>query len=170
MDYLQKAKEEVVTLVGRAVGAVAGGTGRRALTIGRPRAAVEEFWRDPDNLSRVFGGFADVRSTAPDRYEWTAAPDGADAIHWESVLLTERDGLRFVDAVDSERARIELEFTDAPRNRGTEVRISATTPLPRQLTGAAIFTVLYRARALMQTGEIPTLDRNPSGRTAGQEA
>lgn len=170
MDYLQKAKEEVVTLVGRAVGSVSGGTGRRALTIGRPRAAVEEFWRDPDNLSRVFDGFADVRSTAPDRYEWTAAPDGADAIHWESVLLTEQDGLQFVDAVDPERARIELEFADAPRNRGTEVRISATAPLPRQLTGAAIFAVLYRARALMQTGEVPTLDRNPSGRAAGQEA
>ncbi|WP_063058350.1 hypothetical protein [Nocardia sienata] len=170
MDYLQKAKDEVVTLVGRAMGSVSGGTGRRALTIERPRAAVEEFWRDPDNLSRVFDGFAHVRSTAPDRYEWTAAPDGADAIRWESVLLTEENGLQFVDAVDPERARVELEFTDAPRERGTEVHMSATAPLPRQLTGAAIFAVLYRARALMQTGEMPTLDRNPSGRTAPQEA
>jgi uncharacterized membrane protein len=170
VDYLQKAKEEVVTLFGRAVGSVSGGTGRRALTIEQPRAAVEEFWRDPDNLSRVFDGFADVRSTAPDRYEWTAPPDDADPARWESVLLTEQDGLQFVDAVDPERARIELEFADAPRGRGTEVHISATAPMPRQLTGAAIFAVLYRARALMQTGEVPTLDRNPSGRAAGQEA
>ncbi|MGW6331752.1 hypothetical protein [Nocardia rhamnosiphila] len=170
MDYLQKVKEEVVGLVGLAVGPISGGTGRRVLTIERPRAVVEDFWRNPDNLSRVFDGLAGVRSTAPDRYEWTVPPDGADAITWESVLLTERDGLQFVDAVDPERARIELEFTDAPRDRGTEVHMSATAPLPRQLTGAALFTVLYRARALMQTGEVPTLDRNPSGRAAGQEA
>lgn len=170
VDYLQKAMDEVTTLIGRAVGSVSGGTGPRALTIERPRAAVEDFWRDPDNLSRVFDGFADVRSTAPDRYEWTAPPDGADAIHWESVLLAEPNGLKFVDAVDPDRARIELEFTDAPRGRGTEVHISATAPLPRQLTGVAAFAVLYRARALIQTGEVPTLDRNPSGRAATQEA
>jgi len=38
------------------------------------------------------------------------------------------------------------------------------SPLPGLLTGAIAFKLLYRMRALLQTGELPTLEHNPSAR------
>ncbi|GGL17302.1 hypothetical protein [Nocardia jinanensis] len=164
MHYLDKVKQELVTLAGKAAGSVSGGSTSQTLTMRCPRAAAAQFWRDAENLSRVFSGIAEVRSTAPDRYEWAVRRDGHELINWESVLVAEEDGLRFVDATDTDLVQVELGFADAPHELGTEVRMSAQAPLPEQLSGMAIFTVLYRARALLQTGEVPTLEQNPSAR------
>ncbi|WP_280459354.1 hypothetical protein [Nocardia carnea] len=169
MHYLDKAKQELVALVGRAVGPVSGSSSQ-TLTVRCPRAVAERFWRDPACLSRVFRGMADVRSTGPDRYEWAVQRTGAESITWESTLVTTGNGVRFVDANDTDLVQIELGFADAPHEAGTEVRISGHAPLPEQLTGAALFTVLYRGRALLQTGEVPTLEHNPSARRPTGEA
>ena len=47
----------------------------------------------------------------------------------------------------------------APRDLGTEVRAALDLP-----AGAVAFTLLYRLRALLQTGEIPTLRPQPAAR------
>lgn len=164
MHYLDKAKQELETLAGKAMGSVTGGSTSQTLTVQCPRVEAEQFWRRPESLSRVFRGLAEVRSTAPDRYEWVVGRAGEEPITWESLLVTEDNGLRFVDASDADLVQIELGFADAPRESGTEIRLSGQAPLPEQLTGAALFTVLYRARALLQTGEVPTLEANPSAR------
>lgn len=163
MDYLEKAKQ-LTALAGKAVGAAHHGSAQ-TLTVRRPRAAVEQFWREPENLSRVFHGIADVRATGPDRYEWAVGPEGAEVARWETVAVPEENGVRFVDAAEDDAVRIRLGFAEAPHDLGTEVRMSAEAPVPDKLTGAAIFTALYRARALLQTGEAPTLEHNPSTRS-----
>ncbi|WP_280398591.1 hypothetical protein [Nocardia carnea] len=169
MQYLDKAKHELAALAGRALGAASGGSASQALTVKCSRASAEQFWRRPEQLSQVFGGLAEVRPTAADRYEWAVRPPGAEAVTWESVLVAADDGLRFVDPDDPDLVQLELAFADAPQGAGTEMRISGRAPLPEQLTGAALFTVLYRARALLQTGEIPTLEHNPSARSRPAE-
>ncbi|WP_280435232.1 hypothetical protein [Nocardia carnea] len=169
MHYLDKAKQELTTLVGRAAGSVSRGSSSQTLTMQCSRAAAEQLWRTPEDLSQVFRGTAEVRSTAADRYAWTVERPGEAPLSWESTLVTTDSGLRFVDASDTDLVQIELEFAAAPHESGTEVRISGRAPLPEQLTGAALFTVLYRARALLQTGEVPTLERNPSARHRSAE-
>ncbi|WP_280507757.1 hypothetical protein [Nocardia flavorosea] len=165
MRYLDKAKHELLTLAGKAVTSVTPGSRSQTLTFRCPRAAAVQFWRDPENLSRVFSGIAEVHSTGEDRYEWAVAGTGDEPVTWASVLLAEDDDLRFVDASDSDLVQMDIGFADAPHELGTEVRISAQAPLPEPLTNAALFTVLYRARALLQTGEVPTLEQNSSARS-----
>jgi hypothetical protein len=48
------------------------------------------------------------------------------------------------------------------------VTLRVEAPAPRLLSGAAAFKVLYRLRALMQTGEVPTIKSNPSARASAR--
>ncbi|WP_280334315.1 hypothetical protein [Nocardia wallacei] len=169
MSYLEKIEQRLVALAGTVTGAVSRGGPAQTLTIGAPAAEVERFWREPDKLSAVFDGVADVHETGPGRYRWTF-PHAPDQAAWDTELLAEGGGLRFVGIEDDDSGRrgpqIRLTFRDAPHDLGTEVTLYARTPLPDILTGPAVFAVLYRARALLQTGEIPTLAHNPSARAA----
>ncbi|MFF0488210.1 hypothetical protein ACFYTQ_04225 [Nocardia sp. NPDC004068] len=164
--YVDKAKSQVSELVGKLVGG-SGGEPGQTLTITRPRAQVALFFRDPANWSRVLGDLAEVRPGPEGSYEWSVRRSGAETLSWNTELVDDENGMRFVGtrSGDSGPMWIRLEFSDAPNDLGTEVRLAAHTPLPDLLTGAAAFTVLYRARALLQTGEIPTLAHNPSART-----
>lgn len=171
MHYIDKAKEQLTDLVGKVAGSVSQGGNSQTMTIGRPRTEVEQFWRDPQRLSEVLGGIAEVRSPAPSRYEWTLRPGADDSVKWTTTLVQEEDGLRFTGTRDDGSRteggpQIQLTFRDASRGLGTEVTIRARTPIPDILTGAAAFTALYRARALLQTGEMPTLEHNPSSRAS----
>ncbi|MGK8523858.1 SRPBCC family protein [Nocardia asteroides] len=148
-------------------------SGSQTVTIARPRAEVERFWRDPENLSQVLGDVAEVRSTEPSIYEWTLHSGTDGRTTWKTTLREEEGHLRFVgptdaDAPSAQGLELELGFRDAPRDLGTEVTMRAKTPLPGLLTGAGMFTALYRARALLQTGEMPSLAHNPSARSSAR--
>lgn len=168
MNYIDKAKEQLTDLVGKVIdtGSSAGNT--QTVTISKPRAEVEEFWRDPEKLSQVLGDVAEVRSTGPRSYEWVLRHGDDERVTWDTTLITDEEGLRFVraagDGAPEERAQIQVTFREAPRELGTEVTVRVTSPIPDLLTGAATFKALYRARALLQTGEVPTLEHNPSAR------
>ena len=113
----------------------------QAITIAKPRNEVVGSFADADFLSQVFGDIADgadVASDGPDRLRWTF---GSDA-----------------------NAAVALDFRDAPQGRGTEVIATATSPAPGTLSGALTFKALYRARALLMTGEVPTIKFNSSAR------
>ncbi|WP_280308620.1 hypothetical protein [Nocardia abscessus] len=173
MHYIDDTKHLLSDLVGRVLESASSYSSSQTLTIARPRAEVERFWRDPANLSEVLGDVAEVRSSGPSSYEWTF-PSGADGRTTWTTTLREEDGhFRFVGSTDDDTSsapglELELGFADAPRDLGTEVTMRARTPLPDLLTGAATFTALYRARARLQTGEIPTLANNPSARSSAR--
>jgi uncharacterized membrane protein len=170
VDYFDKAMHQVTGLATKIVGHHSGDGGRsQTVTIGRSREEIDQFWRDPEQLSLALGNIATVRSPESDVFEWilSAGPGGTQT--WRTRLLASDDGLRFVaDPADTggtgARAEVVVTYRPAPNDLGTEVTLAAATPFPDFLTGAALFTVFYRVRALLQTGEIPTLSHNPSAR------
>ncbi|MEU2001690.1 hypothetical protein ACH47B_09155 [Rhodococcus sp. NPDC019627] len=177
MHYIDKAREQLTDLVGKMVDSAAGSGNSQTLTINRPRPEVEQFWRDPGKLSEVLGDVAEVRSTEPGSYEWTLNPGADEPTTWNTTLVEADGSLRFVGTTGEDSTaqnspddppEVELSFRDAPHDLGTEVTIRAKTPVPDILTGAATFKALYRARALLQTGELPTLRDNPSARQAAR--
>jgi uncharacterized membrane protein len=138
----------------------------QAVTVGRPRAEVMGLFADANRLSEVFGDVAEVSSTGPDRMRWKFT--GGD-LEWECVVVTEDESrLRFVDVDPNESTGIVLELRDAPRDRGTEVIARVSSPAPGALTGLLTFKALYRARALLTTGEVPTIRHNPSARASNR--
>jgi uncharacterized membrane protein len=145
-------------------------SGVQAVTIGRPRAEVMQFFTDASRLSEVFGDVAEVSSTGPDRMRWKfAGVDGDGGPEWECVVVTEDDArLRFVDVDPNASTGIVLELRDAPRDRGTEVIAQVSSPAPGALSGVLTFKALYRARALLMTGEVPTIRHNPSARASNR--
>ncbi|MGA8328117.1 MAG: hypothetical protein WB777_02370 [Mycobacterium sp.] len=111
---------------------------------------------------------ADVAVTAPKQYRWTVhVPGGAD-VQWDSTLIDITDGLRFVGTGNGPAGKAGTEvsvlFRAAPADLGTEVTLSMQPPAPNVVLRAAAFKVLYRARALLQTGELPTLTPTPAAR------
>ncbi|MCQ4122350.1 hypothetical protein [Rhodococcus tibetensis] len=174
MHYIDKARGQLTDLVGKVVDSTTGGGGNsQTLTVSRSRPEVEQFWRDPENLSEVLGDVAEVRSTKPGSYEWTLNVGADEHTTWNTTLIEGDGNLLFVGSAAGEDSaadspEIELTFRDAPHDLGTEMTIRAKTPLPDILTGAALFKAIYRARALLQTGELPTLRHNPSARKAAR--
>ncbi|MET9029990.1 SRPBCC family protein [Nocardia sp. NPDC004168] len=171
MHYIDDTKHLLSDLVGRVIESATSYSGSQTVTIARPRAEVEQFWRDPTSLSEVLGDVAEVRSPAPSTYEWRLYAGADGHTTWKTTLREEDGHFRFVGSADQDAGQgleIELTFREAPRNLGTEVTMRARTPLPDLLTGAGMFTALYRARARLQTGEMPTLAHNPSARSSAR--
>lgn len=171
MHYIDDTKHLIGDLVGRVIESASSYSSSQTVTIARPRAEVEQFWRDPANLSAVLGDVAEVASPAPSIYEWTLHAGADGRTTWKTTLREEEGHFRFVGADGQDTGRnleIELSFREAPRDLGTEVTMRAKTPLPDLLTGAGMFTALYRARAQLQTGEMPTLAHNPSARSSAR--
>jgi uncharacterized membrane protein len=139
----------------------------QAITIGRPRAEVVKFFRDPTCLSVIFGDIAKVHGINSHRMRWTFATDEGDGPSWECVVVVEDDiRVRYVDVNPDRSAEIVLKFRDAPQDLGTEVLCRVSSPAPGALTGPLAFKVLYRARALLMTDEVPTIEFNPSARNS----
>ncbi len=178
MGYLDTAFDTAVSAAkGRlrqAVGAVANRTGNdqqsQSVTIGCDRQRAQSFFRDPAQLSVVLGDIADVRKAGDDRLRWEFRRGPLDGAGWESVVIEDTGRLRFVDAGEDSAIgnEIILDFSDAPRGQGTEVTLRLKAPMPALLSGALAFKALYRARALLQTGEVPTIRKNPSARKSAR--
>jgi uncharacterized membrane protein len=164
VSYLSSVKHQALGIANKVANKLPRREKAQTVTIACPRERIEQFWRDPDQLSMVLGDIADVEITGPDRYRWQlrAEPD----IAWESELVVAPDGIRFVGVADGNE--LVVRYKSAPHDLGTEVTLHAKSPAPGLLAGAAAYKVLYRLRALLQTGELPTLRSNPSARASAR--
>ncbi|TNM60659.1 hypothetical protein FHN55_17940 [Streptomyces sp. NP160] len=119
---------------------------------------------DPGTLSRLLGELGSVQARGAGQ-RWTfAGGEGHDGLVWDTALARREDGLRYEGPTGGSTSSIDVTTSPAPRDHGTEVRAVADLPLPRAAAGAAAFTLLYRLRALLVTGEVPTLRPQPSAR------
>ncbi|BBY06732.1 SRPBCC domain-containing protein [Mycobacterium noviomagense] len=164
MGYFDAALDTAKEQLRHAVVTVVDRLGHReqsqSLTISCPRDAVQRFFRDPEQLSQVLDGVADVvKAGADDRLRVVIRKGPLDGISWECLMVAEERRLRFVDSGrhDGIASEIVLDFREAQGGRGTEVTLRVKSPAPGLLSGAMAYKLLYRARALLQTGEIPTI-------------
>ena len=154
------------------------------ITVGGSAADLSEYWRDPELLTQIAGDAVDVTSAGAGRVHWTAeAPLGLN-LEWDAELVDDSPGevLRWEStaglALFEEGS---VRFRPAPADRGTEVTLALRFDPPGGSVGRAAIALLsgssaldaaankalYRFKSLAETGEIPTLDGNPSGRGRG---
>lgn len=156
-----------------------------AITIGRPAEELYRLWRDPQALSRIMGHFADVEARGEGRLHWTVRGPLEQRLQWDSETIDEHPGesLRWRSCAGAPVPNEgELRFAPAPQERGTEVRFRLRFDPPGGVLGRAAVKALgstpsliaghalRRFKSLAETGEIPTLERNPSAREGVSDA
>ena len=152
------------------------------ITIEKPAEELHELWREPETMSRIMAGFADVSPTREESQHWEVRAPLGQTLTWDAETVEDRPGelLRW-ESLEGAMVSNEgtVRFETAPGDRGTEVFLSFRFDPP----GGAVSTelldrlgivsdtfptrVLRRFKSLAETSEIPTLERNPSARGSG---
>ena len=152
----------------------------RSITIGKTADELYQRWLDPSTLPQIMAGFATVRASGDGRMHWKVEGPLGRAFEWDSETVDNRpgDGIGWRSlpgaAIPNEGS---VRFRPAPADRGTvatlrfrfdppggalgdaAVKLLGTTPLDLAADGA-----LRRFKSLVETGEIPTTERQPAAR------
>lgn len=164
-------------------GVVEGGTRvSRTVTVDAPAEDLHDRWQDPDTLERVVAHFADVSAVDEGRFHWSIDGPAGRQFSWESQVVEDDPGERLRWAslpgapVPNEWT---VEFDEAPGDRGTKVTLTVDVDAPggrlgtaavdhlSVLSEGAVGEILRRFKRLVETGEIPSLEANPSARGKG---
>jgi uncharacterized membrane protein len=152
----------------------------RSMTIGRSADELRRAWLDPRTLPQIMAGFATVRAIGDGRMHWTVNGPLGRAYEWDSETAADQPG----DGIgwrSSPGAAIwnegSVRFSAAPADRGTVATLRLRFDPPGGVLGDAAVEllghkplnlaadgVLRRFKSLVETGEIPTTERQPAAR------
>ncbi len=151
----------------------------RTLSIGASPDALLEAWRDPEVQRQVMGHFADLVESGDGQLRWRANGPLRHVLEWQTREVEFVPGTRVSHRGDHDKGTAvdaRLTVRPAPADFGTEATLCVDYRLAggslgdaaAKLLGAApdmlAATALRRFKALVETGEIPSLARNPSAR------
>ncbi|HSL43651.1 MAG TPA: SRPBCC family protein [Anaerolineales bacterium] len=158
----------------------------RSVTVNRSRAELFQMWRDFENLPRFMQHLESVQVEDKDngRSHWVAKGPLGKNIQWDSEVIEERENELLVwkslpGSMVESMGRVE--FVDAPVGRGTIVHVSMQYNPPAGSLGAAFAKLfgeepgtqvkedLRHFKQIMETGEIPTVEGQSSGRHIATE-
>lgn len=150
---------------------------RQSITIMRPRQEVYAFWRKLENLPRFMRHLEAVVETDAKRSDWTAVAPAGRQVCWTAEItdeaIDERIAWRSIEGADVPNEGV-VRFEDAPGGRGTVVRVELSYSPPAGALGAffaklfgeepkgQIADDLRRLRSLLEAGEVPTTEGQPS--------
>ncbi len=157
----------------------------KSITINRSPQELYKFWRDFDNLPRFMENLESVTRLDDQRSHWVAIGPGGKEIEWDAEIYNEKEGeliaWRSLPGADVTNAG-SVHFEPAPDGRGTYLKVSLNYNPPGG-KAAALFAKLFgqepgqlvehnlkRLKQLIETGEIPTTEGQPSGRAQKPES
>ena len=153
-----------------------------SVTINRPRQEVYEFWRDLEHLPTFMIHLEAVTSTGGRRSHWVATAPGG-RVESDAEITDDRPGeiIAWQSVIGSDVPNGgSVRFTDAPADRGTEIRVDLRYDPPAGSAGAKAAKLfgenpqqqlrddLRRFKQVMETGEVVRSDGSLEG--AGQDA
>lgn len=146
----------------------------RAVTVARSRHELYAFWRDFTNLPQFMEHLESVRVDSPTRSHWMAkAPAGSD-VEWDAEIVNDvpDEIIAWKSVGDPDVANAgAVNFSDAPADRGTIVKVTLDYEPPGGKLGAFVARLfgedpdrqvredLRKFKQLMETGEITTSAR-----------
>jgi uncharacterized membrane protein len=151
----------------------------RACTIAKPAAELYRFWRDLGNLVRVIKHPTMIAVVSDLESRWrVSAPPGDRHVEWTALIINDEPD-RLIAWRSREDAEIpnagSVRFEPAPGDEGTEITVTLEYDPPGGKLGALLTKVsgeeagqqvaeaLRRFKALMEAGEIPTIDGQSVG-------
>ena len=151
---------------------------KKALTINKSAAELYSFWRDFENLPKFMAHLESVKVTGEKTSHWVAKAPLGTTVEWDAEITSEieneRIGWKSSELSDVPNSGV-VEFRPTT-NRGTEVIVTLTYEPPAGYVGSLIAKLfgeepnqqvygdLYRFKSLMESGEIITVEGQPSGR------
>lgn len=162
-------------------GAVPAGAGVRveeAITIDRSPEEVYRFWRDHANLPRFMHAIESVTSEDGVRSHWKTVGALGVGLEWDAEIFEDKPGelIAFRSTGGHVDTAGSIHFSPAPSGRGTIVRVNQKINPPLGKAAVAVAKLfgqgpegqtrqdLRRLKQLLETGEIPTVAGQPSGR------
>ncbi len=137
-----------------------------------------QFWRNFENLPRFMEHVESVRVTGDKRSHWIVKAPAGTTVEWDAELLSDgpsRIEWRTLPGADIENTG-SVEFIKAPAGHGTLVKASIKYKPPAGQIGATVAKLfarepgmqaksdLRRFKAVIETGEVPTIEGQSSGR------
>ena len=149
-----------------------------SLTINRPIAEVYRFWRNFENLPQFMRHLESVAMREAGISHWVARGPAGMKVEWDARIINEIDN-KLIAWQSLEGSTIatagSVNFDET--EHGTRVRVHLQYSPPGGKLGAAVAWLfgeephlqiredLRRFKALLETGEIPTVAGQPSGRS-----
>lgn len=150
-----------------------------SVTINRPVSQVYRFWRDLENLPRFMRHLESVAVRDEGVSHWVATGPAGTRVEWDARIINDVEnkviGWQSLDGSTVATAG-SVNFDET--GRGTVVRVNLQYNPPAGKLGSTVAWLLgeeptlqiredlRRFKALVETGEIPTTDGQPSGRSA----
>ena len=154
-----------------------------AVTIGQPQNMIFDFFRDFSNLSTFMKDLKEVQILSKKKSHWVIQLKSGLKVEWDAEITAEKPG-EMISWQSLKGSAIEtmgsVWFSPAPGTRGTVVSLYLDFKIPggklaelaTLMTGespqALAFTNLRRLKAYLETGEIPTIQGQSSGREEDQ--
>jgi uncharacterized membrane protein len=149
-----------------------------SVTINRPAAEVYRFWRDFENLPRFMQHLESVSARDMGISHWVARAPGGRTVEWDARIINEIEPKLIAwqsleGAAIATAGSVHFEETE----HGARVRVKLQYSPPAGRLGAAVAWLageephiqvredLRRFKALLEAGEIPTVEGQPSGRS-----
>ena len=152
----------------------------KSITIGKSPEELYSFWRQFDNLPRFMKHLESVTCTDLNRSHWIAKGPAGTNVEWDAEIYNEKPNeliawrsLPGADITNAGSVRFE-----AAGERGTVVKVNLNYNAPGgkvsaflaklfgQEPGQIIEEDLRRLKQILETGEIATIEGQPSGRDA----
>lgn len=159
---------------------------KHSITIGKDSTELYNLWRKPDTFTMLMRPFADVEPIGENHVKWSIAMPMGQKLRGEAIMVENRPGeMVHWSTLPDAGLRIDEWFRlkPAPQNRGTEVSLEYLVDFARVPGGGMLRAitsffgkspcmllskVLHNFKSLAETGEVPTLERNPSGRAQSE--
>jgi uncharacterized membrane protein len=154
----------------------------KSVTINKSPEELYRFWRNFENLPRFMNHLESVRDTGEGRSHWVAKAPAGKTVEWDAEVYNEKENeliaWRSLEGADVDNAG-SVRFEPATGGRGTVVRVTLKYDPPGGRLGSIIAKLfgeepsqqieedLRRFKQVMEAGEAPTTEGQPSGRSAG---
>ena len=153
----------------------------QSMTIERTPWDLYSFWRNFENLAQFLHHVESVKVLDEKRSHWTVRAPAGTTVEWDAEIINDEPNSliawRSLANANVDNAG-SVRFVPGPEGRGTEVRVVIDYIPPGGVVGKWVATLfgknpshqiredLRRFKRLMETGEIPTTEGQPTGSCA----
>jgi uncharacterized membrane protein len=153
-------------------------TSHSSVLLNCSREEAYKFWRDFENLPRFMRHIHSVSKVSNNQYRWTALTPLGGRVSWDAEIVAEHPNeLISWRSLPSSEIQVDgsVEFRNAPANRGTIIEAVVIYKPPAGPVGRSVAKLfgkypgfimrqdLRRFKALVETGEIPTIEGQSHG-------